>query len=164
MASDFQFNGKRYSVLEEEKVFSYTPENESSPHTFTLRHLIIWNHASNRRTAGLVYAGPIALSTEEATRAILSRWGAQENTFKHLQKTKENICSILSRPPFGTCANRWSIGYARAMTMKTTSLICSMPSHTAMAGYGVLPTKSGSDWSRFNKLSDVLPRSISVVS
>jgi hypothetical protein len=83
--SDFQFNGKRYSVLEEEKVFSYTPENEPSPHTFTLRHLIIWNHASNRRTAGLVYAGPIALSTEEATRAILSRWGAQENTFKHLQ-------------------------------------------------------------------------------
>jgi hypothetical protein len=37
---DFQFNGKRYSVLEEEKVFSYTPDNEPSPHhTFTLRHL-----------------------------------------------------------------------------------------------------------------------------
>ncbi len=83
--SDFQFNGKRYRVLEEEKVFSYTPENEHSPHTFTLRQLIVWNHASDRRTAGLAYAGPLALSTEEATRAILSRWGASENTFKHIQ-------------------------------------------------------------------------------
>ncbi len=83
--SDFQFNDKRYSVLEEEKVFSYTPEGEQSPHIFTLRHLIVWNHASNRRTAGLAYGGPIALSTEEATRAILSRWGASENTFKHIQ-------------------------------------------------------------------------------
>jgi hypothetical protein len=82
---DLQFNGKRYSVLEEEKVFTDTPEKGQSPHTFTLRHLIVWNHASNRRTAGLAYGGPIALSTQEATRAILSRWGASENTFKHLQ-------------------------------------------------------------------------------
>jgi Homeodomain-like domain len=82
--SDFQFNGKRYSVLEEEKAFCHTPPGGES-HRFTLRYLIIWNHASNRRTAGLAYGGPHALSTEEATRAILSRWGASENTFKHIQ-------------------------------------------------------------------------------
>jgi hypothetical protein len=81
---DFQFNGKRYSVLEEEKAFCHTPPGAES-HRFTLRYLIIWNHASNRRTAGLAYGGPHALSTEEATRAILSRWGASENTFKHIQ-------------------------------------------------------------------------------
>ncbi len=81
----FECNGKRYSVLEEEKTFRYA-ENEGQPeHTFTLRHLIIWNHSSHRRTAGLAHDGSIALSTEEATRAILSRWGASENTFKHIR-------------------------------------------------------------------------------
>jgi hypothetical protein len=70
--------------LEEEETFCHTPPGAAS-HRFTLRYLIIWNHASNHRTAGLAYSGPIALSTEEATRAILSRWGASENTFKPLQ-------------------------------------------------------------------------------
>ncbi|MEA3482943.1 MAG: hypothetical protein U9R65_13425, partial [Pseudomonadota bacterium] len=78
----FTFNGKRYSVFEEEKSFSHTPDSETEPHTFTLRHLIIWNRSSNRRTCGLAYGGQ---STEDAVRAILSRWGASENTFKHIQ-------------------------------------------------------------------------------
>ena len=46
---------------------------------------MIWNCTSSRRTAGLAYNGAITLSTEEATRGILSRWGASENTFKHIQ-------------------------------------------------------------------------------
>jgi hypothetical protein len=78
----FTFNGKRYSVFEEEKTFSHTPANETEPHTFALRHLIIWNRSSNRRTCGLAYGSQ---STEDAVRAILSRWGASENTFKHIQ-------------------------------------------------------------------------------
>jgi len=81
----FQFNGKRYRVLEEEKRFRYVENKDEPEHTFTLRHLIIWNLTSNRRTAGLAYSGSISLSTEEATRGILSRWGASENTFKHIQ-------------------------------------------------------------------------------
>ena len=79
---EFTHNNKRYSVFEAEKSFSYMPDTETEPHLFTLRHLILWNHASNRRTCGLAYGKQ---STIEATRAILSRWGASENTFKHLQ-------------------------------------------------------------------------------
>ena len=81
---EFQFNGKRYRVLEEDKAFCHTPQGGES-HRFTLRRLIIWNHASDRRTAGLAYAASTALSTEEAAQAILRRWGASENTFKHIQ-------------------------------------------------------------------------------
>jgi len=79
---DFTFNNKHYSVFEEKKTFSYRADKESEPHTFTLRHLILWNRSSHRRTCGLTYGRH---STEEATRAILSRWGASENTFKHIQ-------------------------------------------------------------------------------
>jgi len=80
----FQFNDKHYRVLEEEKSFRYAENKEAPEHTFTLRHLVIWNCTSHRRTAGLAYNGAITLSTEEATRGILSRWGASENTFKHI--------------------------------------------------------------------------------
>jgi hypothetical protein len=78
----FSHNNKHYRVFEEEKSFSYTADTEAEPHLFTLRHLIIWNHTSNRRTCGLAYGKQ---STIEATRAILNRWGASENTFKHIQ-------------------------------------------------------------------------------
>ena len=79
---EFTFNGKQYKVFEEEKNFSTTPKDETESHTFSLRQLIIWNCSSNRRTSGLTYGEQ---STEQATCAILSRWGASENTFKHIQ-------------------------------------------------------------------------------
>jgi hypothetical protein len=79
---EFTFNGKQYNVFEEEKTFSTTSKSGTESHTFTLRHLIIWNRSSNRRTCGLTYGEQ---STEQATCAILSRWGASENTFKHIQ-------------------------------------------------------------------------------
>jgi hypothetical protein len=78
----FSFNGKQYSVFEEEKSFTTAATDETESHTFTLRKLIIWNRSSHRRTSALAYGGQ---STEQATCAILSRWGASENTFKHLQ-------------------------------------------------------------------------------
>ena len=80
----FQFNGKDYSVLEQEKEFNYTDPDKGKTHTFNLRHLIIWNRSSNRRTAGLAWSA--IMDTKEAVRAILSRWGASENTFKHIQE------------------------------------------------------------------------------
>ena len=83
--TEFTFNGKRYSVFEEAKTFTYAPEDGGETHDFTLRHIYIWNRASDRRTCGLANAEPCVLSLEDATRAILSRWGASENTFKHLQ-------------------------------------------------------------------------------
>jgi hypothetical protein len=84
-ATDFTFNGKCYSVFEQPKEFSYTDEQDET-HTFTLRHIHIWNRSSDRRTCAVVHADSALLSLEEATRAILSRWGASENTFKHLQE------------------------------------------------------------------------------
>ena len=85
-ATDFIFNGKHYSVFEQAKPFTHTPEDGGEKHSFTLRHIHIWNRTSNRRTCGLTNAETELLSLEEATRAILSRWGASENTFKHLQE------------------------------------------------------------------------------
>ena len=79
----FQFNGKDYSVFEQEKEFNNTDPEKGETHTFMLRHLIIWNHSSHRRTAGLAWSK--TMNTEEAVCAILSRWGASENTFKHIQ-------------------------------------------------------------------------------
>ncbi|MCP4991747.1 MAG: hypothetical protein GY928_38510, partial [Colwellia sp.] len=77
-ATDFTFNDKRYSVFEQPKAFSYTAEEQGETHTFTLRHIHIWNRSSDRRTCALVYADAALLSLEDATRAILSRWGASE--------------------------------------------------------------------------------------
>jgi len=80
----FEFNAKDYSVLEQEKIFTYTDPTSGETHTFTLRHLIIWNRSSQRRTAGLAWSDSV--TTKEAVCAILSRWGASENTFKHIQE------------------------------------------------------------------------------
>ncbi len=84
-ATEFTFNAKHYGVFEQPKAFSYTDEQDQT-HAFTLRHIHLWNHSTNRRTCALVHADPTRLSLEEATQAILSRWGASENTFKHLQE------------------------------------------------------------------------------
>jgi hypothetical protein len=79
----FEFNGKAYRVFEGEKAFTHTPENGPSQ-KFTLRRIYIWNVTSNRRTCALAGISPEQLSTQGCARAILNRWGASENTFKHL--------------------------------------------------------------------------------
>lgn len=84
-ATDFTFNAKQYSVFEQPKQLTYT-DAQGQSHRFTLRHIHIWNRSSNRRTCALVHADARLLSLQEATCAILSRWGASENTFKHLQE------------------------------------------------------------------------------
>jgi hypothetical protein len=85
--NDLKFNDKEYSYFEGEKSFTYTPEDstdETEKHSFTLRRIYIWNKTSNRRTCGLAWSADKQMSTEDCVRAILSRWGASENTFKHL--------------------------------------------------------------------------------
>jgi hypothetical protein len=83
---NLKFNDKHYSYFEGEKLLTYTPEECSTdePHTFTLRRLYIWNKTSNRRTCGLAWTGKKEVSSEDCVKAILSRWGASENTFKHI--------------------------------------------------------------------------------
>ena len=83
---DLKFNDKEYSYFEGEKIFTYTPEKGSTDkqHTFTLRRLYIWNKTSNRRTCGLAWTGEKNISSGDCVKGILNRWGASENTFKHI--------------------------------------------------------------------------------
>ena len=90
-AQEFEFNGKRYRVFEEEKSFTYKPSESEvhgacapqEEHPFCLRRIYLWNLKSDRRACGLAWTGERPVSTEDCARGILSRWGASENTFKH---------------------------------------------------------------------------------
>lgn len=82
--TEFMFNDKQYGVFEGEKTFTVGAEDEVTQRKVTLRRIYVWNKTSKRRISGLAWTGELAMSTEECARAILSRWGASENTFKHL--------------------------------------------------------------------------------
>ena len=82
-------NNKEYRLFEGEKTFSYTletldEEGKEQKQKFTVRRIYIWNKSSNRRTCGLAWTGDRDVSTMDCACAILNRWGASENTFKHL--------------------------------------------------------------------------------
>jgi hypothetical protein len=79
----FEFNAKTYRIFEGEKAFTHKLE-DGRDEEFTLRRIYIWNVTSNRRTSALAGVSPEKLSTQDCAMAILSRWGASENTFKHL--------------------------------------------------------------------------------
>ena len=88
---EFEFNGKKYGVGEGEKSFHYVPKDsttgkpdQSNEHRFTLRRIYIWNKTSGRRASGLAWTGGKEMNVMDCARAILSRWGASENTFKHI--------------------------------------------------------------------------------
>jgi len=78
----FEMNNKKYSIFEGEKVFTLEENGETK--TFTLRKIYLWNQTSNRRTCGLAWDAGRPASALQCAQAILSRWGASENTFKHL--------------------------------------------------------------------------------
>ena len=84
----FTHCGKEYRVFEGEKSFSVEIGNcdKKETKTFVTRRIYIWNLATNSRTCGLAWSGENTLSTKDGARLILSRWGASENTFKHLQE------------------------------------------------------------------------------
>jgi hypothetical protein len=79
----FEMNNKEYSIFEGEKKFTIEQNGENQ--TFTLRKIYLWNKTSNRRTCGLAWDAGRPASSVQCAQAILSRWGASENTFKHLQ-------------------------------------------------------------------------------
>lgn len=78
----FEMNGKQYGIFEGKKEF--TLEQDGKKITFTLRKIYLWNKTSNRRTCGIAGVSSSSMSTLQCAQAILSRWGASENTFKHI--------------------------------------------------------------------------------
>lgn len=83
-AESFKMNGKKYSVFEGEKKF--TVEENDDTHTFVLRKIYLWNKTSQRRTCCLAWdAGSDNISSTQCAKFILTRWGASENTFKHIR-------------------------------------------------------------------------------
>ena len=79
----FEFNRTKYQIFEGEKKFSYD-DSEKIKHSCTLRKIYIWNRKRNKRICGLAWTSDKKVSTQECTELILSRWGASENTFKHI--------------------------------------------------------------------------------
>ena len=92
-STEFELNGKLYGVFEEDKTIIYGKNEldseqktaDSKKKSVILRHIFLWNKTSKRRTCGLAWTGETEMSTVECARAILCRWGASENTFKHIK-------------------------------------------------------------------------------
>jgi len=80
----FSLNGKSYRVFEGEKEFTCNVDNKKAE-ILTLRRVYIWNVFCNRRTCALSNVAADRMDTEQCAMAILNRWGASENTFKHLE-------------------------------------------------------------------------------
>lgn len=80
---EIRVNGRKYLYFENQKKFTYEDDSEKK-HPFTLRRFYIINTATQKRTAGLTHNGNTELSKEDCIYAILNRWGASENTFKHM--------------------------------------------------------------------------------
>ncbi len=78
----FEMNNKKYRIFEGEKTFAL--EQNGKIQTFILRKIYLWNQTSNRRTCGLAWDAGRPINTLQCAQAILSRWGASENTFKHI--------------------------------------------------------------------------------
>lgn len=80
----FTFNSKLYRCFEDKKIFTYTDSKTNEEKTIILRRINLWNIKSNKRVCGLTNAPFERLTTKESAKAILHRWGASENTFKHI--------------------------------------------------------------------------------
>lgn len=81
---EFEFNGKKYRIFEDEKQLKVTVDETDV--VVSLRRIYIWNLKSNKRTCGLSNVLGTKMNTRQCATAILSRWGMSENTFKHLKE------------------------------------------------------------------------------
>ena len=75
-------NSREYQFFEMTKIFKPKPADKHR-HTFELRRFYIINTKTKKRTSALAFAGKTTLSQQDCIYAILNRWGASENTFKH---------------------------------------------------------------------------------
>jgi len=80
----FSLNGKSYRVFEGKKEFTCNVDDEKTEN-LTLRRVYIWNVSCSRRTCALSNVASDRMDTEQCAMAILNRWGASENTFKHME-------------------------------------------------------------------------------
>lgn len=86
-----QVNGTDYRLLEQVRTCSYQPLADPDtgatepPHCFNLRRIIGWNLRTDHRVSVLCWDDGVGLSMEEVAIGMFSRWGASENTFKHIQ-------------------------------------------------------------------------------
>lgn len=95
-AADFthnvRMNGTDYRLLEQTKTCIYKPSAGPDtgavepPHSFDLRRVVLWNLRTNHRISVLCWDGELALSPEVVVAGMLGRWGASENTFKHIKE------------------------------------------------------------------------------
>lgn len=83
-STHFRLNGKDYSVFEKDKQF--IAERDKEKFAFTLRRIFIWNRTSGRKTCALAWTDGAQMDAKECAEAILNRWGASENTFKHFKE------------------------------------------------------------------------------
>ena len=80
----FSLNGKSYRAFEAEKEFICNVDGEKAE-SLTLRRIYIWNVSCSRRTCVLSNVATDRMDAEQCAMAILGRWGASENTFKHME-------------------------------------------------------------------------------
>ena len=86
-----QMNGTDYRLMEETRACLFQPEADpdtgsvESAHAFDLRRVVLWNLRTHHRISVLCWDEDLRLQPEAVLTAMLSRWGASENTFKHLQ-------------------------------------------------------------------------------
>jgi hypothetical protein len=86
-----QVNGTAYRLHEEFKACTYksiAKPGEESPeqeHCFNLRRVVLRNLRTAHRASLLCWDAELKLSAPEVACAMLGRWGASENTFKHIQ-------------------------------------------------------------------------------
>lgn len=78
----FEYNNKGYSAFEEDYIVKYKSENILKE--VAVRRIFLWNHKSDRRVCCIGWTTK-KVSTKELAECILTRWGASENTFKHIQ-------------------------------------------------------------------------------
>ncbi|MEA3467462.1 MAG: hypothetical protein U9R57_04470 [Thermodesulfobacteriota bacterium] len=87
---ELEFNDKQYRYFVQSKDF--TVSTDAGKETFSLRHFILWNIGSKHRTAGLAYTGDHDITGDDCIIGILNRWGASENTFKHIKERHPYHC------------------------------------------------------------------------
>jgi hypothetical protein len=86
-----QVNGTDYRLLEQVRTCSYQPPADPAtgmiapPNSFDLRRIIGWNLRTDHRVSILCWDEGVGLSMEEVATGMFNRWGASENTFKHIQ-------------------------------------------------------------------------------
>lgn len=104
-----QVNGTDYRLLEQIKTCKYQASTDTKadtvtdtsavapPYCFKLRRVVLWNLRTDHRMSVQCWDGDLELSPEAIATAMLTRWGASENTFKHIQ----NRHPYHYRPGFG---------------------------------------------------------------